>query len=584
LILDNCEHLLDACAQLADALLRACPHLCLLTTSRELLGVAGETTWRVASLSLPDPLDPLVVASLARSEAVRLFVDRAVAALPSFAVTDQSAPAVAQICWRLDGIPLAIELAAARVRHLSVDQIAARLDDRFRLLGSGTRAAPARHQTLRALVDWSYDLLGEPERVLFRRLAVFTGGWTLEAAEAVAGGNGIAAEDVVELLSRLVDQSLVDLDRRGEGTDRYRMLETLRQYARERLGASGEADAVQQAHASYFLALAEQTPVGHVQAFHPQHLIRVESEYDNLRAALQWFADRSDVERSLRLIRALGPLWSVRGYLTEGQRWVNALLPRSVRTSPELRAGLLDTAAQLAIGRGDLAVAATVARECVALRRQLGDRQQLAEALDRLGIVARDQGSSDEALAALPESQSIIREYDDPLSLSANLFQLGLLARQQGELPRARSLLEEFLALARPLGYPRRIGAGLFNLGLVAEDEGDYSRAQSLYEESVEFARQAKDRWALAFLLEAFASLAIARRQGRRGALLSGAAAALRQQIGSLVPPSMRPRLERTLRLAREGLGEAAFGKAWAEGQAMSLEQAIQYALEGDEG
>ena len=267
LVLDNCEHLLDACARLAEALLRACPTLTILATSREALGLAGETVFRVPSLTLPDPDHPPPVAALTHSEAVRLFVDRALAVLPTFRVTDQNAPAVAQVCARLDGLPLALELAAARVRVLPVEQLLARLADRFRLLTGGSRTAVERHQTLRAAVAWSYDLLAEPERALFDRLSVFAGGWTLEAAEAVGAdgaADGLAASEVLDLLTRLVDTSLVVAEPHPDGTARFRLLETLRQYGRQQLagrGATAEA-AVRERHAAYFLALAEAAVVG----------------------------------------------------------------------------------------------------------------------------------------------------------------------------------------------------------------------------------------------------------------------------------------------------------------------------------
>jgi predicted ATPase len=588
LVLDNCEHLIDACATLAQTLLEECPHLQILATTREALRIPGETDLLVPPLATPDPAtlphEPsALVAVVHASEAGQLFLERATSARSDFALTPTNAHAVASIGWRLDGIPLAIELAAARVKHLAVDQIAARLDDRFRLLTGGSRGVLARHQTLRALVDWSYDLLAEPERVLFRRLSVFAGGWTLEAAEAVGAGSGIAGADVVGVLSRLVDQSLVVLERGGEGADRYRLLETLRQYARERLATSGEADGRQEAHAAFFLTLAEQMRATGWDQYKPVHLDPLEAEHDNLRAAYQWFADRGDAERSLRLSNALGTFWFVRGYLTEGQSWLGASLGRSIGLSAKLRAEALGNLGRLALARGDLEVAATFVRESVAIWRQLGDRRRLAEALFRLGNIARDQCSYPEALAALEESLRISQEYDDRFAIARNLGQLGLLARQQSQLPRARSLLENALTIHRAFDLPRSIGATLLSLGLVAEDQGDYPRAQSLYQESVALLRLVNDRWHLAFLFEAFASLAVARGDLDRGAVLSGVASALRRQIGSSVPRSVQPQVDRAVRLAREGLGEAAFGKAWAQGQAMTLEQAIAYALEEED-
>ena len=322
-LLDSCEHVVQACAELANTLLRAAPELHILVTSREVLGINGETTWRVPSLSLP-PKPPPPPESLDQYEAVGLFVERATAANTNFRLTPQNAAAVMEICARLDGIPLAIELAAARVRMLSVEQIAARLDDRFRLLTGGSRAAMPRQRTLRALVDWSYGLLQETERMLFRRLSIFAGGWTLEAAETICavpsarvdGGDGLEPYDVLDLLMQLVDKSLVIADEQA-GQERYRTLETIREYARERLAEAGETRAVQERHHDWFMGLAEQAaPEG----YDTQGLASVGHEYDNLRAALRWAIDSGESERALRLAGGLWSFWSVRGFYTEGGR------------------------------------------------------------------------------------------------------------------------------------------------------------------------------------------------------------------------------------------------------------------------
>jgi non-specific serine/threonine protein kinase len=341
LLLDNCEHLLEACARLADALLRACPHLQVLATSREALGITGEVTWRVPSLTLPagpavhtvHQLEgPIPVEGLAQSEAVRLFLDRAAVVQPRFAVTSQTAPAVAIICQRLDGIPLAIELAAARVRALSVDQLATRLEDRFRLLTGGSRTALERQQTLRAAVDWSYDLLTEPERLVFRRLAAFAGGFTLEAAEAVGAGAELAPDDILDLLTRLVDKSLVTAEALPEETTRYRLLETLRQYAQQKLVAAEEVEAVRTRHAAYYLALAEQAAPALLGPQQVAWLDRLEREHDNLRLALAWLAERGAqggaeaAEAALHMGTALTRFWVDRGHFALAWEWLQRLL------------------------------------------------------------------------------------------------------------------------------------------------------------------------------------------------------------------------------------------------------------------
>ena len=355
LVLDNCEHLLDACARLADALLRACPHVRVLATSREALGLAGETAWRVPSLTVPDVADTQHapdVADVARYAAVRLFADRAAAVQPEFVLTDENAAAVAQICARLDGIPLAIELAAARVRVLPPRQLLERLDDRFRILTGGSRTALERHQTLRAAVDWSYDLLTEPERALFARLAVFAGGWTLEAAEQVGAGEGIESPEVLDLLTRLADQSLVVAQEQPDGTARYRLLESLRQYGRDKLAARAEAPAVRDRHLAHFLALAERADPGLYGPDAPAWIERLEVEHDNLRAALDWAlgpaAGQGQAARGLRLAGALEYFWFLRVHRREGLARLQQALAHTDDAPSAARAQALYSAGALA--------------------------------------------------------------------------------------------------------------------------------------------------------------------------------------------------------------------------------------------
>ena len=324
LILDNCEHVLDASARLAGSLLRTCPDLHVLATSREPLSIDGEQVLRVPSLAPPEPPD--TPERVAGSAAAQLFLERARAVEPGFALTSQTAPAVAQVCRRLDGIPLALELATARVALLSVEQIAARLDDRFRLLVGGHRTTPARQQTLLATMEWSHGLLNDAERVLFRRLAVFSGGWTLEAAEAACAGETLAAGDIVDLLAHLVDQSLVVVEPDSDGSRRYRLLETVRAYATERLAAASEVDELRDRHAAYFWTLAEKARPDLMVLRFEGWLDRLDREQDNFRAALDWLASRNRVEEGLRLATALAEFWYVRGYAAEGRERLEHLL------------------------------------------------------------------------------------------------------------------------------------------------------------------------------------------------------------------------------------------------------------------
>ena len=406
LVLDNCEHLIVASAELIDALLRGCPGVRVLATSREALGITGEVAWRVPSLPVPPPEPPPTVDDLTRYDAVRLFVDRAGAALPSFALTAQNASAVAGVCHRLDGIPLALELAAARVRGLSAEQIGARLDQRFRLLTGGSRTALPRQQTLAAAVGWSYDLLDPPERALLDRLAVFAGGFALEAAEAVCAGDGLAAEDVLELLLRLVDKSLVQAEEDAAGADRYRLLETIRQYARERLAASGLADAVYARHAAYYLALAEQSSAPGWDPEVVHRYAQLEREADNLRAALRWSAESGETEPALRVCGALGLFWYSREFPGAWRAYLEELVAApGVDPRAPVRGRALTAVAELANRRGDYHSARRSGEEAVSILRAAGDgpgevqaRLTLSHALVNLGEHGRAQGEAEEGL------------------------------------------------------------------------------------------------------------------------------------------------------------------------------------------
>jgi predicted ATPase/DNA-binding XRE family transcriptional regulator len=398
LVLDNCEHLIQGCAELAETLLRACPHLIILATSREALGVAGETTYHVPSLSLPDPDQIDAIDKVAQSEAARLFIQRAVATLPGFTVTSANAPAVAQICRRLDGIPLAIELAAARLRMLPVEQIASRLDDSFRLLTGGSRTALPRHQTLEALVDWSYALLTGPEQILLRRLAVFAGGFTLEAAEAVGAGDGLPADGVVELLARLIDKSLVLADApEGGVTARYRQLETIRQYGWAKLAASGEAEAARRRHATFYLTLAEAgVPSNPVGIPGPDWHERIQTEQDNLRAAVTWsLAAKGGAELGLRLTLAVARFYGIRGYESEWRGWLEGALAHAEGMEHRpARARLLYHLGSRLAYQGNYAAGQARLDHSLRLFQELGDRQWSALVLGTLGLLAREQGDA----------------------------------------------------------------------------------------------------------------------------------------------------------------------------------------------
>ena len=618
LVLDNCEHVLEACARLAHALLRACPNVKILATSREALGIAGETAWPVPPLSLPDPQRLPDLEHLSAYESVRLFIDRAAAVLPTFTVTKENAPWIAQVCNRLDGIPLAVELAAVRVKALSVEQIAARLDDRFRLLTGGSRTGLPHHQTLRAAIDWSHNLLSDPERTMFRRLAVFAGGFTLEAAEAVCGGDGIDASEVFDLLLRLVDKSLVVVEQHDDNA-RYRMLESVQQYGRDRLREAGEAETMRRPHRDWYLEFAERAEPMLVDAKQPAWLNRLEVEHPNLRAALTYSVESGGTDEALRLVGALWRFWAVRGYFEEARRWLEAALKGSGDASPGFRAKALNAAGYVALSRGDPRTARSMLEESLSLHRQLGAPAGIAIALSNLGATALQQGDLATARSFLEESLAIRRQLGDRVDIAVSLNELGGAVLEQGDYATARSLLEESLMLRRQLGDTAGMAVLLNNVGLVAIRQGDYAVAQSYLRESLRLSGEVGDQWLNAAVLDTLGdlaraqgddgeaqsayreSLAIYRRladhrgiahclrglaavagmrgQHRRAAQIFAASEALREADHAALSQSERDEDDRYVAAARAGLGEGAFGEAWTEGRAMTLDRAIEHAL-----
>jgi predicted ATPase/class 3 adenylate cyclase len=656
LILDNCEHLVEACAQLAEGLLRACPDLRVLASSREALGIAGEVAWRVPPLSLPPPRSRVsgrrlpragadLVSDLAEYEAVRLFIERATAVMPSLTLTERTAPSVAQVCQRLDGIPLAIELAAARVKLLSVGQIAALLDDCFRLLTGGSRTALPRQQTLRAAIDWSYELLSDAERVLLRRLSVFAGGFTLGAAEAVCvdedgrppnadrqhGGEvgrrppAVGGPDVLELLGQLVDKSLVVVEEpsahkpaaetaeslrgieraapsspagvevamrlssavtagngaaaRGipaptaswlvEGAAlatpaeeangaeaRYRLLETIRQYGAERLRGAGEASVIRRRHRDWCLKLAEQAEArlpGPEQAL---WLARLEIEHHNLRAALDWSEESDEAASGLRLARALWQFWWVRGHLSEGrERLAKLMALAGAEARTPVRAKALHGAGILAYDQGDYAAARALHEESLVIKRELGDKRGMAASLNYLGHVARLQGDYAAARALYQETLAIGRELDDRRGMAFSLNGLGLVARYQGDYAAARAFYEESLAIVRRLDDKRGISISLNNLGLVAQDQGDYAAARNLYEASLAIKRELGDKRGAAFSLSGLGLLALSQEEDTVAQALFEESLAMRRELGD----------KRGIAFSLHGLGSVALRRGDGE-------------------
>ena len=532
LVLDNCEHLVGAAASLAENVLRACPRVSVLATSREPLGVPGEASWRVPSLS--------------PAGAIALFTERAQAVRADFAVTESSAPALAHLCRRLDNIPFAIELAAARTAALSVEEIAERLDDRFRLLSGGARTAVPRQQTLRAMVDWTYDALSERERRVFDRLAVFGSSFDLEAAEQVVG-----TADVLDTLTGLVNKSLVVVERSGAGSrSRYRLLETMRFYARERLAESGAASEVRTRHLARAVAIATEAEAALDGPDQAAVLDRLEAEHDDLRVALAWGTSGGDPEPALRLATALGRFWEVRGHLSEGRSWLEAALTAGGGGElPGLRAVALNWAAVLAQHQGDYNAARGLYEHSLALRRRLDDRLGTSAALVGLGNLAALQGRLDVARDQFGEALAIGRDLEEPQVVAASLTNLGWVAHGRGDLAGARAMYEEALEVRRRQGDGHGTAMVLANLGDLALQQGDVDVAHALQTEGLELRRRLGDRSGVADSLAALGQVALARGDRTSARTLQGQGLAERRRVGDR--PGMPASLSALAELAR---------------------------------
>jgi len=592
-ILDNCEHLVAAVRPLAEALLSAAPDVWVLVTSRVALGLTGEVLWRVPPLPTPDMAqwaaarpaeaegEPDLASALGQYASVQVFADRAAAVLPTFAVTNENAWAVGRICQQLDGIPLALELAAARMKLLTAQQIADHLQDALSLLTQGCPTALPRHQTLRATLDWSHALLTPQEQALFRRLAVFAGSFSLEAAEFVGSGAGLEQARVLDGLAGLVDQSLVSVEPAGQAT-RFRLHEITRQYARLRLAEASEKALVRNRHLDFFCRLAEALEADLHSTLPPGAFERLTQEYGNLQAALEWSTHADgDALLGLRLAAALTDFWELRGHLAAERGWLEGLLTRvGVAAEPALRARALRGAGRIAYYQGDFAAAQAFLEQSLALDRALDDRPRLADVLARLGLLFGAQGALDRAEPYYQESLALYRALGERSGMGRVLSELGCVALRQGDYTRARALLEESLTLFRdPEDHYLECRARYF-LGHAARLTGDYAQAHACYRRAVIILAEMNNSWGLFYLLEALACLAVAEAQWERAARLFGAAERLGKTIGVLIAPIERAECERDMAAARAALGEPAFAAAWAAGQALTLDQVIACALE----
>jgi predicted ATPase/class 3 adenylate cyclase len=611
LILDNCEHLVAACARLADDLLHQCVGLKILASSREALGIAGEMAFHTPSL--------------AESESTRLFVERARAVNSKFTLTDSNASSVAQICSRLDGIPLAIELAAARTNLLSVDQIAARLDDRFKLLTGGSRTALPRQQTLRALIDWSYDLLSEEEGALLRRLSVFAGGWTFEAAEFICPN-----QDVLELLTQLVNKSLIVVDTDGSESTRYHLLETIRQYARDKLLEAGEFFEVRNLHGQYFLQMAETAEPQLYKSGSGILVGLLENEQDNFRAALEWTMEK-DIESALRIVYALQLFWVRNGHQAEGRILAETVIASAEVLPPLEReaayhrkyliARALTTLTAVAMSQGDNRYVSEVSAKCEFYARAIGNKGLVARALSyccagrlSVGDIEGVETWSREALQCARESDDtfalglslgvtseylmitgkdpemaqeyasqsikILKEHGQQWAYAIILLVMGMVAKYKGDLKFSRESLGNILPLFREMGDIQRVNMIQSELGHMERYEGNFDKAEQVYRETILVWQKIGHRAAVANQLESLAFIASAHAQGERAVRLLGAAEALREKINIQMSQFERIEYDKQITELRNSMDEKAFSNLWSEGRLMTMEQAVQFALD----
>ena len=578
LVMDNLEHLPVAALWIAD-LLVACPALTILATSRAPLRIRGEREIPLSPLALPDFQAIRGPAEVQDFPAVRLFLERAPE--PAFTLTPANAAAVTAICRRVDGLPLAIELAAARVKVLSPTALLARLDQMLPVLTGGPQDQSHRLRSMEAAIAWSYDLLEPAEQALFRRLSVFAGGFTLEAAEAIAGDG---ATSILDLVTSLIDKSLLRRLDSGEGEPRFGMLATIREYGLERLAACAEVENTRAAHAAYFLALAEKAELALVGPEQGAWLPRVEIEHDNLRLALAWLRDHGGSEEYLRLTGALSGFWEIRGHLSEGQRWLAGALARRDEAPASVTARALRGAGVIAREQGDYAAAAALGEEALALFRRLGDTLGIARTAHLLGDTASDVGDYAHAEAMLEEGLTLFETLGDVSSMANMLNDLGVVARRQRKFDLAASLFAASLARARVAGNELGVARTLSNLGHVAADQHDYPRAIALYRESLELQVEVGDLRGIAWSLERIPALPVAWQWPEQAARLFGAADAARDAAGLPLPPAGRDWYDCAVEELQARLGEATFRAAWAAGRALPLSQAIAAGLAlGDE-
>lgn len=617
LVLDNCEHLLEACSRLVVALLKACPGLRILATSREAFRIGGEMTYLLWPLETPDPDHLPADETLSKYDSVHLFVDRSVAVAPEFTLNNTTAPAVAQICHTLDGIPLAIELAAARIGAMSAEMIVDRLDDRFRLLSKGDRTVLPRHQTLEAVIDWSFGLLSDEERLLFPRLGVFVGGWTLEAAEIMCCGGGVEGQEILDLISSLVDKSLVQVDRSHEMV-RYRMLESVRQYALKKASSAQECAEIRSRFIDYYLNLAEQGEKISYWGGDTSLPKQLALDFDNFRAALTWCFENVEQysDTGLRLAGALWILWWIFGFLNEGREWLErAIKYDTIGGAP--RAKALTHLGTITWQQGDYQIASTYTEESISIYReqviedkfglanaihirghvvfdqkdysqaralfedslasfrQLNDQDNTCLLVSDLGMVDYHEGDYESARIRFEECLSISRQRKDLINIAVNLLRLGDIARIGGDYESAAASYEESMELLEDLELNLELAGNLHKLGYIARFRGDSCKAARLFNESLIMQQSMGNKQGVIEALVGLAGLAVVAAQLEKGVRLFAAAEQLLAEIGAPLGPADLAELKRDLSIAKENLSAKRFSVAWSIGSKYTMEQAV---------
>lgn len=578
LVLDNCEHLIDACAVFVKNILSSCPQIRFLISSREGLAVSGEMIQVVPPLPLPVLDRKNSLASLYQTASVQLFIDRARSVLNDFTLDPQNADALVTICRRLDGIPLALELAAAKLQMIPVHKLAILIEDRFRLLTKGLRTALPHQQTLRAMIDWSHDLLSEQERAVLRRLSVFAGGWTLEAAESICCGPFVESWEVLDLLGNLVDKSLVTCKCNSE-TPRYFMLETLRQYAKEKLDLNSETGITQKNHGEFFLNLAEMAEPQLTGNEQEKWYVILELEYSNLQAAIEWSIISNNPEIAQRLCGALGRYWWVSGYMTEGRKWLKSALENREDVTKSTQAKALRWAGGLAWPQGDLVAAKIAFDESMILYRDLGDIAGMANVLGNLGTVAQNQGDYSGAWDMFSQSLNLLHELGNKWGMANALNNLGNVAQEQGDIEKAQLLQEESLALREELGDLRGMGIALNNLGSIALEQNKLEIARSYFSRSLRINFKINARMMLAYNLSGLAQVLAGEEQLISAAQLQGATTNLLEEMGAPLESYEQGLYEKTAAGLKKSMGDGSYLKAFETGKALPFEEIIDSTL-----